>query len=105
MHPDTEIVKGANGMESASRTGPVFQALAVAVRPRILLHRSCVHIESSLLSLSSGCPGFLRCGWGMPGPALTRSVRLDRGGTCHGAGPYGGGRPGSGWSEEPVCGV
>lgn len=27
-------------MESASRTGPVFQALAVAVRLRILLHRS-----------------------------------------------------------------
>ena len=46
-----------------------------------------VQNESSLLSVSSGCVGFLRGGRGVAGSAAKRSVRLDRGGTFGGAGP------------------
>src|SRR5262249_48334614 len=55
-----------------------------------------VQNESSLPSVSSGCVGFLRSGRGVRGPALKGLVRLDRGGSCGGGGPEGGGRPGSG---------
>src|SRR5262245_1022195 len=63
------------------------------------------HIESSLLLVSSGWRGVLRIGRRVPGLEAKRSVRLTRGATCRGPGPYRGGRPGSGLSEEPVCGV
>ncbi len=45
------------------------------------------HIESSLLSVSSGWPGFLRCGRGVAGRALEGSVWLAGGAAWGGAGP------------------
>ncbi len=67
--------------------------------------RPARHNKTSLLSMSSGCAGFVRSGRGVPGRALRGSVRLTGGATCGSPGPYGGGRPGSGLPEEPALGV